>query len=128
MHYSSNLERRDMSQSDEFNLVGSDLSLLSAWCGRHDMTWSAVQSPTDTPSMVLIPKDARHPWETILLILQCPEIRLENGLGETLASGSNLPALLDAVDGGVAEPPSIRNRLLTGLTAIPAATLLGFIL
>ena len=117
-----------MSQVDEVNLVGSDLRLLSEWCGRHDMTWSAAQSLTDAPAMALIPKDARRPWETMLLVLQRPEMRLENEMGETLASGTNLPALLDAVDGGVAEPPSVRNRLLTGLTALPVATLPGFIL
>ena len=113
---------------DEFHLVGSDLRLLSAWCGRRDMTWSAAQTLPDTPAMVLIPRDARRPWQTMLLVLQGPEIRLENELGETLASASDLPALLDAVDGGVAEPPSIRNRLLTGLAALPAVTLMGFIL
>ena len=117
-----------MSHMDEFHLVGADLRLLSAWCGRRDMTWSAAQALPDTPAMVLIPRDARRPWQTMLLVLQGPEMRLENELGETLASASDLPALLDAVDGGVAEPPSIRNRLLTGLAAFPAVTLMGFIL
>ena len=93
---------------------------------RHDVVCG--QALPDTPAMVLIPSVARRPWQTMLLVLQGAEMRLENELGETLASASDLPALLDAVDSGVAEPPSLRMRLLTGLGTRPAASLLGFIL
>ncbi len=41
----------------------------------------------------------------MVLVLAQGELRLENELGETLASASDLPALLDAVEGGVADAP-----------------------
>jgi hypothetical protein len=54
--------------------------------------------------MVLEARDAGGPWQRMLLLLERTELRLLNEMGETLASASGLPALLDAVDGGVAEP------------------------
>ena len=52
--------------------------------------------------MMLKPRDASGPWQRMLVVLGEGELRLENELGETLASASDLPALLDAVEGGVA--------------------------
>ncbi len=49
------------------------------------------------------------------LVLDARELRLENELGKTLATASSLPALLDAVDGGVAETPALPARVLAGL-------------
>ena len=43
------------------------------------------------------------------LVLNEPELRLEDAAGEALAAASDLPALLDAVDGGVAEMPLPRQ-------------------
>ena len=73
--------------------------------------------------MMLEPRDAARPWQRMMLILENHEIRLENELGETLASASDLPALLDAVEGGVADAPAFASRLST----LPSA-LAGFIL
>ncbi len=115
-----------MNGTTDSALGGSDLRLLTAWCGRRDMSWSVADAALDGPAMALIPRDARRPWQSMLLVLHRGEIRLQNEMGETLASASDLPALLDAVDGGVAEPPS-HARLLGSLAALPAATLLGYI-
>ena len=56
--------------------------------------------------MLLKPRDAGRPWQRMILVLAEGELRLENELGETLASASDLPALLDAVEGGVADAPA----------------------
>ncbi len=53
--------------------------------------------------MMLKRRDAARPWQRMMLVLDEGEMRLENELGETLASASDLPALLDAVEGGVAD-------------------------
>ncbi len=73
--------------------------------------------------MMLEPRDATQPWQRMMLVLDNQEIRLENELGETLASASDLPALLDAVEGGVGDSPSIAMRL-----SGPQPSLAGFIL
>ena len=64
-----------------------------------------------------------RPWQRMMLVLEKHEIRLENELGETLASASDLPALLDAVEGGIADERVFTSRL----GSLPSA-LSGFIL
>ena len=64
--------------------------------------------------MMLKPRDAGRPWQRMMLVLDEGELRLENELGETLASASDLPALLDAVEGGIAEAPASGERRSTG--------------
>ena len=73
--------------------------------------------------MMLEPRDAARPWQRMMLILENQEIRLENELGETLASASDLPALLDAVEGGVADTPVSKIRFSNNSSALA-----GFIL
>ena len=91
------------------------------------MSWVAGHSEADTQAMLLTPRDAGEPWQGMRLVLGRGEMRLEDVAGETLASASDLPALLDAVDGGVAEPAAARGRVLAGLAAAPVAPLLGII-
>ncbi len=81
---------------------GATMRALNAWCGRRELVWSAPSG--GRPVMTLRPANAGHPWQGRVLVLDGPELRLENERGETLASASDLPALLDAVDGGVGEP------------------------
>ena len=73
--------------------------------------------------MMLEPRDAARPWQRMMLVLDKRELRLENELGETLASASDLPALLDAVEGGVAESPALARSLGSAPSALA-----GFIL
>ena len=56
--------------------------------------------------MMLKPRDATRPWQRMLLVLEQGDLRLENEQGETLASASDLPALLDAVEGGLGDLPA----------------------
>ena len=74
--------------------------------------------------MMLKPRDAGRPWQRMILVLDTAELRLENELGETLASASDLPALLDAVEGGVADTPAAGSCRVDHASS----SLLGFIL
>ena len=78
--------------------------------------------------MVLRPRKCARPWQGMALVIGRRELRLQDEQGDTLASASDLPALLDALDGGVAEPPPRHGRTLAGLAALQAAALPGFIL
>ena len=65
--------------------------------------------------MLLRPRHAGRPWQGIRLVLDRGELRLENEMREVLASSSTLPALLDAVDGGVGEVAPMAAQTLAGL-------------
>ena len=87
----------------------TDLRALSRWCVGRDLSWTPGRPEDGAEVMMLQPRDARYPWQRIMVVLESPEIRIENELGETLASASDLPALLDAVDGGVGESWDLRS-------------------
>ena len=93
---------------------GTAIRALNAWCGTRALSWSAAHPLGGCDVMMLMPRDAERPWQRMMLVLDSSELRLENEEGETLASASSLPALLDAVDGGVAEPPPPPSRALAG--------------
>ena len=97
----------------------SAIRALSAWCAGRDLSWSAARSTGGHAVMTLRSRHNGRPWQRMRLVVDEPELRLENELGETLATASDLPALLDAVDGGVAEPPPVSPRVLTGLLSLP---------
>ena len=103
-------------------LDGAELRALSTWCGRQDLSWSPGESEQGPPMMLLRPRDAGGPWQRMILILEKGELRLENELGETLASASDLPALFDAVEGGIADSPA------AGLRRGAVSSLQGFVL
>ena len=84
-------------------LGGIELRALNTWCGRRDISWSPAGSEDGPPVMMLQQREGGRAWQRMMLVLDTTELRLENELGETLASASDLPALLDAVEGGVAD-------------------------
>jgi hypothetical protein len=89
-----------------------ELQVLSNWCHARSFRWLPV-GDTGSPGMVLEPAAARLPWQRVRLVADPDGWRLEDELGETLATASGLPALLDAVDSGVAAGPccpEIRSR------------------
>ena len=86
-------------------LDGAELRALSLWCGKRDLSWTPAESEHGPPTMLLKPRDPSRPWQRMILVLEQGELRLENELGETLASASDLLALFDAVEGGIAEAP-----------------------
>ena len=91
------------------------LQTLSAWCNRHELSWTATAKAGGNAVMVLRAAAARRPWQRMLLVMENDELRLENEIGETLASASDLPALLDALEGGVAEPAWRQARVGVGV-------------
>lgn len=93
----------------------SELRTLTAWCVQRDLRWTPAQPIGGVAAMLLEPQISRVPWQRMLLVFDEPDMRLETELGETLASASDLPALLDAVDGGVAEPPALYHRAVARL-------------
>lgn len=86
----------------------SDLRLLTRWCGDHAMRWQPLRTGADGAMLLLEPSVARHPWQRMMLTADDAGFRLEDELGDALAAASDLPALLDALDGGVAEEAAAR--------------------
>ena len=78
--------------------------------------------------MMLRPRECVRPWQGMALVMGQRELRLQDELGDTLASASDLPALLDALDGGVAEPSPRQGRALAGLAASRPVILPGLVL
>ena len=97
----------------------SAIRALSVWCDVRSLSWTAARSERGRAVLTLWPRDTGRPWQHMRLVLDEPDLRLENELGETLATASDLPALLDAVDGGVAELPPVSPRVLAGLLKLP---------
>ncbi len=108
----------------------SELRMLTAWCSQRGLCWTPARPAAGVAAMVLEPRDSWAPWQRMLLVFDEPDMRLEDEVGETLASASDLLALLDAVDGGVAEPPALHHHALARTGFVPMAAPvagLGFI-
>ncbi|MGH7190214.1 MAG: hypothetical protein ACREF0_13670 [Acetobacteraceae bacterium] len=81
-----------------------DVRMLSHWCQTRAFRWLAIGGAAG-PGMLLEPAAARRAWQRVRLIPDSDGWRLEDECGETLATASALPPLLDAVDSGVAAGP-----------------------
>ena len=84
-------------------LDGAELRALSSWCDDHALRWLPAAGE-GVGAMVLEPSQRRQAWERMLLILREDGFYLVTEAGEALAAASDLLALLDALDSGVAEP------------------------
>lgn len=93
-------------------LDATDLRLLTRWCADHAMRWQPLRTDADGAWLLLESAIAQHVWQRMVLTADDAGFRLTDELGEALAVASDLPALLDALDGGVADPPS-RSRGMT---------------
>ena len=80
-------------------LDGEALRTLSGWCSRRGSQW------THGPANVLLLEPNPGRRGRVLLVSGGGDLSLQDERGETLASASDLPALLDALDGGLGEPP-----------------------
>jgi hypothetical protein len=89
-------------------LDAAELRLLTRWCQDQEMRWQPLRVDADGAMLVLEPAVARHPWQRMVLTADEAGLRLEDELGDALAAASDLPALLDALDGGLAEPAAAR--------------------
>jgi len=79
----------------------SDLQVLAAWCRSRAMAWLPGRPRNGATSLLLEP--AGRGLDAMLLVLGPKELRLLDAAGQELAAASDLQALLDAVDGGVAD-------------------------
>ena len=102
-------------------LDGSTIRAVNAWCQGRALSWSAADRAGANAVVMLRPVGLSRPWRRMMLVWDGEELRLENEMGETLASASDLPALLDAVDGGVGEAAPLSVGPLAGLLAGHAA-------
>ena len=83
------------------------LRALATWCAARGMRWSPARTEDGTPALML-ERRGQPAAEAMLVLLHDDGFRLVNAAGEVLASASDLPSLLDALDGGVAESPRRR--------------------
>ncbi len=84
-------------------LAPTDLRTLTDWCRHRGKDWVALRVDADAAVLLLEPKVAARPWQRMRLIAGDRGYLLEDEGGQALASASDLPALLDALDGGVAD-------------------------
>lgn len=85
-------------------LKGSDVRLLAAWCRPRGFAWLPAAADGGCAALWLTP--SARGTEAMLLVVEQSELRLLDAAGQELAAASDLHALLDAVDGGVADPPA----------------------
>jgi hypothetical protein len=81
----------------------SELLLLAAWCREREMTWLPGDAGGRRAALLLERRGRRA--DAMLLVLETGELRLLDSAAQELAAASDLQALLDAVDGGVADQP-----------------------
>jgi hypothetical protein len=84
-------------------LTPIDLKTLTLWCHSRAMHWLPLRSGADTAELLLEPLAASRPWQRMRLCATDSGFLLADEAGQTLATASDLPALLDALDGGVAD-------------------------
>ena len=95
----------------------AELLLLAEWCRRRGMSWLPGRSTDGAPALLLEHRAAVG-GEPMLLTLRDAELCLADESGQMIASASDLPALLDALDAGIADP--VRDRMRQSLW-VPAA-------
>ncbi len=88
-------------------LERSDLRLLAAWCQPRGIAWTPAAAHHAGAALWLLPSGRGA--EAMMLVVDRAELRLLDAAGQELATASDLPALLDAVDGGVADPPAVTS-------------------
>ena len=86
-------------------LSPTDLKTLTDWCRGRAMRWSPLRADPGAIVVLLEPSVATRPWQRMHLLASDHVFLLEDEAGEALARASDLPALLDVLDGGVADTP-----------------------
>jgi hypothetical protein len=84
-------------------LEGPDFRLLARWCRQRRLQVLDLGARNGVMAMRLEPDAGTIPFARMLLVAGSDGFRLMDGEGEPLAAASDLPAVLDAVDGGVSE-------------------------
>jgi|GEM_PF-4842047 len=79
----------------------ADRTVLVRWCRTRHVTWAALSGAPEHPVISLLAEEG--PWAALRLSHEPSGWMLATEGGETLAAASSLPALLDAMDAGIAE-------------------------
>ncbi|MBN8890191.1 MAG: hypothetical protein J0H91_07850 [Rhodospirillales bacterium] len=85
-------------------LDSDELRLLSRWCRARRLHWQPGVADDGQPAVLLTGATPGMVWRGMLLLPTDDEWRLLDAPGDMLAAASDLPALLDALDAGVAAP------------------------
>jgi hypothetical protein len=88
-----------------------ELQHLTRWCAARQLLWQPSRTEAGLPAILLRPQHRLRPWQDVLLVHDDDGVMLIDETGTLLASASEIPALLDAVDSGIA---AIRNPLSWG--------------
>lgn len=87
-----------------------DLRRLTAWCAARRLRWQPARSDSGEQAVLLDHAGSRQPWRRMEVLADPAGYRLRDEAGATLAVASDLSALLDAVDAGVADAPAAGPR------------------
>ena len=85
----------------------AELKTLAMWCRGRGLRFLPLQVGAEATIILFERTEATRPWQRMKLIRDDDGFRICDEMDETLAAASDLPAVLDAVDGGVAEPVCI---------------------
>lgn len=80
-----------------------DRQFLQRWCRARRMKWFAIATVDGQAAVLLVAEAADRP--PIRVVADRGELRLETSSGHILAMASNLAALLDVIDAGIADLP-----------------------
>jgi hypothetical protein len=79
-------------------MSGGRLAVFSSWCRARGMTWL----PGSGAAALVLRPQRRADGDALMIAQREGELRLLSRSGDVLAAASDLPALLDAIDAGVA--------------------------
>lgn len=100
-----------------------DLMLLTRWCRARSVAWQPARSEDNEPALLLQGRIAAPAWTGMLLAVSDDGFTLTDAGGETLATTSDLAALLDALDAGLAARPAAPHPVATTYARPGSATL-----
>ncbi len=78
-----------------------DLQHLTRWCAARHLLWQPSRTEQGLPAILLRPHARQRPWQDMLLVEDDEGVTLIDNTGDLLASASEIPALLDALDAGL---------------------------
>ncbi len=82
----------------------TELRTLAQWCRGRGLRLLPLGTGAEGSVILFEWLEPTRPWQRMKLVLDDDGFRLCDEFGDLLASGSDLPAMLDALDGGIAEP------------------------
>jgi len=83
-------------------LDAAELAVLARWCRAAALSWQPLGCAEETV-LLLEPRAGERPWQRMRLCAGEAGYRLHDAADRLLAAATDLPALLDALDGGIAD-------------------------